>query len=557
MGLGVIGRGNMCFSFDRASRDGQGSRTIFSSSKRKDCPMNMQLTGRLTVVLLLVSLAGTGVVSAEAVPEKWKSMDVQALKDEAWKLVVKQPFVEGNIELLAGYTAQRYAAASAAGKLKISEWMILASYVGKHLPAATRAAMIQEIEKRIVPDREAISKLSYHVCKRASWTLTHLGSDKGHAALATWVEETGALPSAKPQDLVGLARDMASAGSFGKKARIRLLKLIAPKYTASEAAIRSLPPRVWAELIFALDAELTAEMRRTWPDKLYSAFSTDASLAKMDFETCRGFAYLLDRMLRPKKGKAFVVLWGGKTDALGSIRPDALGFLAGHVLEAGDAGKAGRVRLAAHIKAKYMTDSTAVRSIQDGQWLRLAECLGDVLDENARSTWIGKLYTALIAEQDPSVPVDQRTVFRTIERLGGKGDPGGFLVATVVGGDTWKSWRSEVLIDVCMRLSKLGDKGQAALARLVKHVEAKYFETKATTASVSCGQWWDFARYLAKTLSADSRKLWIGKLRLVYVDDAEAFGKLKAAEATALGRALGVLGDKNSDSVVAKWVSSH
>jgi hypothetical protein len=57
----------------------------------------MGLIRRLTVVFLLVFLAVGAPAVGQTIPEKWKSMDTQALKDEGWKLGVKQPFVEGNI----------------------------------------------------------------------------------------------------------------------------------------------------------------------------------------------------------------------------------------------------------------------------------------------------------------------------------------------------------------------------------------------------------------------------------------------------------------------------
>ena len=111
--------------------------------------MNMQLTGRLTVVLLLVSLAATAAVAAEPVPAKWKSLSPRGLVGEAGRLRSEGLFERENYRLLMQYVGRRHAAASASGKVEIKEWVVVASALSRDLPARTRQANRRETERLI------------------------------------------------------------------------------------------------------------------------------------------------------------------------------------------------------------------------------------------------------------------------------------------------------------------------------------------------------------------------------------------------------------------------
>jgi len=514
--------------------------------------MNMQLIGRLTVVLLLVSLATTAAVAAEAIPEKWKSMDAKALRHEAWKLGVRQPFVEGNMELLAQCTAQRYATVAASGKLKIAEWMSLAFVLGKRLPAKTREAMVQEIEKKIAPDRQAISKLDYDLCYRAATTMLRLGSDKGHAVLAAWGEMTGALGSAKPQDTARLARALVRTGGAGKKARMRLVSHVEAKYLANPAVAGSISPALWANLAGALAADLSPEKRSTWADKLYSAFGSEASLAKMDLKTCRRAASVL-RILRPKSGDAFIALWGQKTGTLGSVKPEILAEISRELARLGAAGKNARVRLVKHIEGRYLASEANARSLPPRVWAGLIEHLVADLSPEKRGAWADKLRSAFGAEASlAKMDVETyRSVVMILEKLRPR-EGSAFIALWGEKTGILGSVKPDVLPSLAGDLVRTGAVGRKARIRLINHIETKRMASDVATRSIPPGVWAGLVNILTADLSPEKRSAWAGKLYSAFGSEA-SLAKMDMETCKLAGRILARLGSDKCHAVFATW----
>ena len=137
---------------------------------------------RLSVAaVLLVALVGvaSGQTTLPAVPESWNSLDVAGLTSVAVQLRDQGAAGEPDRKLLAGYVAQRYASAAAAGPVEWGQWLDLACLLGPYYPAETQAAMAQSIKSSLAATAEAVSGMSPQAAASVAAALGRLGKADG------------------------------------------------------------------------------------------------------------------------------------------------------------------------------------------------------------------------------------------------------------------------------------------------------------------------------------------------------------------------------------------
>ena len=275
-------------------------------------------------------------------------------------------------------------------------------------------------------------------------------------------------------------------------------------------------------------------------------------LAKLGLDRCRALSAVLGK-LGSKQAPAVFPLWVEKTDAWQSLNFAGLAKLSLILSKRGDAGKQARARLVGHIEAKFLADAKTIRSALIDNWNLVAGSVAKDLSKEARGAWAEKLHSAFLV--GAAKPKRAKALRVLLAKLGYRRDPAGDA-AIVEKTDAWQVGKPADLVYLGTQLARLGDRSKAARVRMAEHIEATYLKDNAAVTTVTCGQWLDFAACFAETLSAESRKRWIARLRATYVDDAKRFTKLKSGQALALSKALGELGDPKSLEVVTDWFSA-
>ncbi|MDY7011841.1 MAG: hypothetical protein SVV80_14000, partial [Planctomycetota bacterium] len=314
--------------------------------------MNKLVRGML-VLAILAAAASITVAEDPVFPEEWKSLDVAGLTALARQFVAQGAAGVDNCKLLAAYVAQRYAADAAENKVDWNEWLDLGSLLGTYYPKATQEAMAKDMQQKLAPDQEAVSKLTDEQLKKTCKALVKLRQfDIGSAIFVTWAKETNAWQSWDPEGLGWLVYILGEAREAGKEARLRLLEHISGKYLTDNTAIRSVPGESWKFFAEYLYGELSPDTRTQWITKLRAAFPDMDALkpreAAYNVWTLRilGDSGVGARTAKWMEGSAAWKSWGAwELDRLAEVLSDS-----------GEAGKAARVSLAGQITTKYMVD---------------------------------------------------------------------------------------------------------------------------------------------------------------------------------------------------------
>ena len=597
--------------------------------------MNMQLKGRLTVVLLLLSLTGAGVVSGDTVPEKWKSLSPRGLVGEAGRLRSEGLFERENHKLLMQYVGSRYAAASASGKLEIKEWVFVASALSRELPAKTREAIGREIKSKLAPDTGTISKLSFRECKSLAHLLYRLGSKEGAGVLDTWLAQNDVWPKWELKDLFALISDLRGLGPVSKDARDRVIRYVEAGRLSDVKAMRGVSLQGWQGVAGNLSNDLPPKARLVWAGKLYSAFSDSDVLAKFTLQDCRTLAGILDQ-LGARQARAVLPAWVKQSDAWRSFEPGAICTLADELSGLGKPGKVARGRLIGHIEARHLADSKSVRAVRIGQWHAIVERFGKELSKEARAAWANKLYSAFTSDAKFLAKLNSQDCWAIVNLLSQLGSRQGrsVLAVWVNKSECWKSldlgsigrlavdlgkgdasrnaralllahletkyaadskaiadlssndcrglvgtlrrlgstkipavlpvwvkqsneWQSFELGDMCGlggELSRLGQPGKAARARLISHIEAKHLGDSNSVRAVSPGDWHTIVGQFSRDLSRKARVAWTDKLYSAFTSDAKLLAKLSESDRGAIVWVLDQLGCKAGSAVLAAWV---
>lgn len=112
----------------------------------------------------------------------------------------------------------------------------------------------------------------------------------------------------------------------------------------------------------------------------------------------------------------------------------------------------------------------------------------------------------------------------------------------------WQSMSAAELLDTAWTLT--GDAPAVAAGRqsIADQLATRFLADVATTRSITCHQWWGFAKTLSASLTAEQRVQWAGKLRAAYVQDSAGLASVKTRkDLSYLIVALGRLGEKRDD----------
>ncbi len=226
----------------------------------------------------------------------------------------------------------------------------------------------------------------------------------------------------------------------------------------------------------------------------------------------------------------------------------------------GDAGKAARQRLAAHVANTYLANAEATRSVSAHQWYSLAQCLAGDLSAEDRQLWSGKLRGAF-AESN----LNLHEVINLVDGMRWLGDrmqglsdekASGFLASWVARSVAWKSCKPGELVSVAQRLYGDDEAVKAARKRLADHVVADYLADNTRIRSIGYSDWKALSQSLCSALSAEERLAWAGKLCSAFIDP-QVLGELKARDMNELTRALSCLDRGQAARLVSEWFKNY
>lgn len=177
----------------------------------------------------------------------------------------------------------------------------------------------------------------------------------------------------------------------------------------------------------------------------------------------------------------------------------------------------------------------------------------------AKSLWRQKLREALLGKPEDVRKVGGREfvqVANALKHLGDK-DVTGLVVAWTAGGKGLPSCGPEELAWLAEALAGAGDAAKAAMAKLSEHVAAKYLADAAAARAVPCGCWKTLATKLANALPAETKGVWVARLRAAFAEGDQGLAALKSKDdLDGILQALEALGDRQAGTVAALLAES-
>jgi hypothetical protein len=332
------------------------------------------------------------------------------------------------------------------------------------------------------------------------------------SACGAWLEASAGRGPIAPATARAVVRFLGLDTAGCRAARVRLADHLAQKCLGDATAVRAGGVAVWCDLVGRLSGDLSPEEQPSWAAGLRAAFVDDAAvLETLDLGQVLGLAGALGRVGDPGAA-AVAAAWTERTAGWRSLGPAPLASLARGLSSAGDAGKAARGLVAAHVTATFLVDSVKVRSVGCGMWQALAVALGPDLSTTDRSAWAAGVRAAFVEDKEAFAALSLRDLGSLARALVGLGDAQASNLTARWLAET-SAWRGLPLRDLASLASALDREGAAGLAVLAAHLaEGCPVEGKPD----QLGTWRDLAKRLGPGLTADQGAAWASKLRAAY-----------------------------------------
>ena len=230
-------------------------------------------------------------------------------------------------------------------------WAEMLGFVGGRLPTESQATIADDLTKAVKLDAAAsIAALPDDRLLKYAGALSSLGrGDPARALCAAWVNGSEKYKNASPNVLRVLASYVAPSAKDLDAARQRIADHLAAKYLSDKAAARSVGGRDWLAFSNDVGRSLPEDKRAQWAARLHEAYLSDAqALASMKAEDMESLAEALGA-LGDKALPAFYSAWVQGSTSWQSAKPPTLGSAVEGLTGGGEAGKALKPRVAAHV----------------------------------------------------------------------------------------------------------------------------------------------------------------------------------------------------------------
>ena len=493
-------------------------------------------------------------------PHIEKSSDWQSLKASDLALLARAISTTGDAGktarlLLAKHVADKYLAdATSTRSVTAGDWMKLIDSLRKDLAAETRAEWSGKLRSAFVDDAAVLGTLELWDAKVLAAALDGLGDKQAFGVVPVWMTATTAWQSLKPTEVASLAWSLARSGDAGKAARQRLAEHITTKYLADAASTKSISSKDWRKITaWGLGVELTEEGRKTWAEKILSAYTgAGGSVAGLQVTEVGDLVEAAIRLGAVDQGTSLV------QQRLASVawKPDELVSLAGVLSGLGDSGKSARSQLAMQLADKYLASPGAVRAVTCRQWSSLVVGLRRDLSGAMRVLWASKLREAFDANTLATLKFDE--AWDLGGALSGLGSSSAYdvLLPGLAKSTEWLSLDPPRLADLAGRLADLGDRAEQPQSILARHVVATFLSSREKIKSINLGSWKGLAR-VSNRLPDEARQAWAKGLKDAFVPDDNALLQMPAGDVKALAGALAPLDEKLADDLTYTWYTGR
>jgi hypothetical protein len=455
---------------------------------------------------------------------------------------------------LAKYISDKYLADPAVVRsVAPGTWKTLTDSLRMDLAAETQAEWSGKLRSAFVDDAAALGTLKLGDAKLLAAALEALGDKQALGVVPTWMTGTTAGQSLKPTELASLAGFLARNGDEGKAARQRFAEYITTKYLADAASTKSISCKDWCEIARRLAVDLTEEGRKTWAEKILSAYTgAGGSVASLKITEVTDLVEAARRLGALDQGASLV------QQSLASVawKPGELVLLAGVLSGRDDAGKSARSQLAKQLADRYLASPGAARSVTCRQWSSLVDGLRRDLSRATRALWASKLREAFDANTLATLKFDEALDLGNALR--GLGAPSAYdvLLPGLAKSTEWLSLDPPRLADLAGKLAGLGYQAEEPQSILARHVVATFLSSREKAKSISLKSWRGLTR-VGKCLPDEARQAWAKGLKDAFVPDDNALLQMPAGDVTALAGALKPLDKKLADDLTYTWYTGR
>jgi hypothetical protein len=455
---------------------------------------------------------------------------------------------------LAEYAEKAYLVdAKAARLLTPGQWKDVVGAISKDLSAATQAEWSGKLRSAFVDDAAALGTLKLGDAKLLAAALEALGDKQALGVVPTWMTGTTAGQSLKPTELASLAGFLARNGDEGKAARQRFAEYITTKYLADAASTKSISCKDWCEIARCLAVDLADEGRKTWAEKILSAYTgAGGSVASLKITEVTDLVEAARRLGALDQGTSLA------QQGLASVawKPGELISLASVLGNFGARGKSARLQLAKQLADRYLASPGAARSVTCRQWSSLVGLLRRDLAGATRVLWASKLREAFDANTLATLKFDEAWDLGGALRVLGAPSAYDVLLPGLAKSTEWLSLDPSRLADLAGKLAGLGYQAEEPQSILARHVVATFLSSREKIKSISLGVWRGLAR-VGNHLPDETRQAWVKGLKDAFVPDDNALLQMPAGDVTALAGALAPLDKKLADDLTYTWYAGR
>lgn len=418
-------------------------------------------------------------------------------------------------------------------------WNALAQSLGSSLTAAQKAnwsSMIQEAFSR--------PELSPADSVRLYGALKGMGQKDWNSFLAQWIQKSDSWQKWEPRYQADLAANATSetTPSGGKAVVDYLIR----SYLDRPEETKKVGTWGWSSIASRLSSCVDSEIQKQCASKLRAAFQDSAGLKHPDL---RNIASALSRLGDPN-AKTFAVEWMVRHEDWKAWSTNQLADMT-EFLDGKDASsEACRRALLTQVLQKSLVNTEAIRSVSSRSWSNLTQRLKEVCTKETQSMWRTKL-RAVYVDCDS---LDARAFFNVCSSLKtlGATDVGEFAAAWIGKGRNWEKWTATELVGLANSVPGESESQKGARAKVVGVVDGTWFREAKTIQSIGGAGCQTAATQLKGDLTETQKAQWIQKIRAVAVPDST----LKTVEFLRYTSSLRELGDSETPSLVAQWVST-
>jgi len=507
----------------------------------------------LIVLAAVTALLPSTVPAEAAVPAEWQTKTPAELVTLAGQFAQAGTEGQTNRALLIEHLATKYIAdATAIKTVTPAQWHALGESLAGDMTDETKAQWAGKLRTAFVGSTDALAAISYADFAPMAALLSRL-RDKGVPTLrSAFVDASTAWKTFKPGDFAWLVWRM-DRGQTGASARAKLVNHITTTYLKDAAAVKLLVPAQWGRTVNMLRGELSDGAKAQWIAALRSAYAgTNEAVAAMNAEGRKSLTSAL-RALGDKQANNLHATFIEESDGWKTYDAGKFLELVRAMGPLGQVGSAARGRLAAHAKAKFLTDDQTARTMVPQRWVYIVRILAPSLSAADKTLWIARLRSAFAGTPDVfgALSARDRNNVSTALRVLGDKNTGDIKEAFVNGSTAWHSSDAGQLFDLLRSLGT-SDTSLAAKGRIVDQITAKYAASDAAAIGVGISRWGSIVRSSRGVLSAKTMGIWATRLRSAF-----AAKDMKARELFSLLGTLKSLGETDSVGFVTAWMAQR